>query len=244
MNEIGYIKAFRKIEEDPIICKDNDYFRVWFYLLFNATHKSMEVIFDGQVIILKPGQLITGRKSIANICKIKSESKVQRILNTFQKNEKIEQQTCSKNRLITIKKWEDYQINEQQMNNKRTTNEQRVNTNNNVKKDNNNYSLNNITNIFEFVEMAFGRTLSSPEYELISTWEDNEVTRYAIRETVLNRVSNLKYTNSIIEFYKQNNIKSLDDIKSNERKYKHQDLDCDKQQFTELFDYDWLNEHE
>ena len=90
--------------------------------------------------MLKPGQLITGRKSIALALHI-DESKVERILKSLKSEQQIEQQTSSKNRLISITNWEFYQQseqqNEQQVNNKRTTSEQQVNTNKNIKNDKN-----------------------------------------------------------------------------------------------------------
>lgn len=138
----GWICLHRKILENPIICKDNDYFVVWCYLLLSATHEKLTVIFKGKKIILKAGQLITGRKSIAEKFNI-SESKVQRILKNFEIEQQIEQQTSSKKRLITILNWDKYQNIEQQIeqrvNNKRTTNEQQMNTNNNE-------TINNIYN--------------------------------------------------------------------------------------------------
>jgi hypothetical protein len=131
----GWISTYRKILDNPIVCKDSDYFAVWMYLLLNATHKESPAIFNKNKVVLKIGQLITGRKIIAEKFNI-SESKVQRILKTFEIEQQIEQQTCSQNRLITIVNWNEYQISEQQIeqrvNNERTTNEQRVNTNNNI----------------------------------------------------------------------------------------------------------------
>jgi len=130
----GFIIIHRKILDNPVVCKDNDYFRVWLYLLLNVSHKTHTAIFNGEKIILNPGQLITGRKSISGKCNV-SESKVQRILKSFEIEQQIKQQTTNKNRLITVLNWCKYQFNEQQgeqqVNNKRTTNEQQVNTNNN-----------------------------------------------------------------------------------------------------------------
>jgi len=132
----GWIKIHRKILDNPIICKDSDYLAVWIYLLLNATHKEMPALFKGEKITLKPGQLITGRKSIADKLKI-SESKIFRIINEYKSEQQIEQQTSNKNSLITIVNWDKYQQSEQQietqMNNKRTTTEQQVNTNKNDK---------------------------------------------------------------------------------------------------------------
>ena len=47
------------------------------------------------------------------------------------------------------------------------------------------------------------------EIDLISTWEDNELTRYAIKQTVLNRATSLKYTQAILNSYKAKGITSV-----------------------------------
>lgn len=122
----GWIKIHRQILENPIICKDSDYLAVWIYLLLNATHKEIPALFKGEKILLQPGQLITGRKSISEKLKI-SESKIYRVINEYKSEHQIEQQTSNKNSLITIVNWNKYQQkeqqNEQQKNNKRTTTE-------------------------------------------------------------------------------------------------------------------------
>jgi len=134
----GFIKYYRKILDNPIICKDSEHFAIWSYLLLNATHTEQEKMFNGQKITLKKGQLITSRKSVSDQFNI-SESKCERVFKLFKNEQMIEQQTCSKNRLITIVKWNDYQSseqqNEQQLNNKWTTTEQQVDTNNKDKKE-------------------------------------------------------------------------------------------------------------
>lgn len=136
----GFIKYYRKILDNPIICKDSEHFAIWSYLLLNATHTEQEKMFNGQKITLKKGQLITSRKSVSEQFNI-SESKCERVFKLFKNEQMIEQQTCSKNRLITIVKWNDYQSseqqNEQQLNNKWTTTEQQVDTNNKDKKEKN-----------------------------------------------------------------------------------------------------------
>lgn len=138
--ENGYIKSYRSIIEKPWYSK-SEYFHLWHHLLYSATYKEMEVFFNNTVLKLKPGQLITGRKSLSKDTGI-NESKIERILNYFEKIEhQIEQQKTNKNRLITVLNWHKYQSceqqNEQQTNNGRTTTEQQLNTNKNDKKDNN-----------------------------------------------------------------------------------------------------------
>lgn len=160
----GWIKIYRKILDNPIICKDSDYLSIWIYLLLNATHKEIPAIFNGEKIILKPGQLITGRKSISKQLKI-SESKTYRVINALKSEHQIEQQTSNKSSLITIVAWEKYQNSEQQnelqMNNKRTTTEQQLNTNKNVKNNKNERSINKKQKSFDdvFKENNFPKEL-------------------------------------------------------------------------------------
>lgn len=138
MDNTGWIKLYREILNNPIVCKDADHFAIWNYLLLSATHKSYDVVFGKDRITLQAGQLITGRKVIADKFKI-NETKVQRILKAFENAQQIEQQTSNKNRLITIVNWATFQSNEQQeeqqVNNRCTTDEQQVNTNKNDKKE-------------------------------------------------------------------------------------------------------------
>ena len=128
----GYIKLHRKLLENPVVTKDAEHMAIWIYLLLKATHKETKAIVGGKEITLQPGQLITGRNRIASDLNINS-SKVQRVLELFEKCENIEQQMNNQNRVITIRKWVDYQNSEQQLNNNRTTTEQQLNTNNNNK---------------------------------------------------------------------------------------------------------------
>lgn len=136
----GWIKLHRSLLDNPVVCKDSDYMTVWIYILLNATHKKHNVIFNKEKISLMPGQLLTGRKSISEKLNM-SESKVQRILKSFENEQQIEQQMSNQNRLISIVKWSEYQDseqrNEQQVNNERTASEQPVNTNKNEKKEKN-----------------------------------------------------------------------------------------------------------
>lgn len=131
MAEIGYIKLWRQMRENPTVYKDADHIAVWVELLFLAQFHPHDASFGGERITLQPGQLITGRRKLAEKLGV-SESKVQRILKCFENEHMIEQQTSSQCRLISICSWDKYQTSEQpfkhQMNNDRTTSEQRVNT--------------------------------------------------------------------------------------------------------------------
>jgi len=153
----GWVKLHRKILENPVVCKDSEYFSIWIYLILNATHSTYKVLFAGSQIELKSGQLITGRKSISEKFNI-DESKVQRVLKTLEIEQQIKQQTSNKNRLITILNWDTYQQIEQQdtqqLNNNCTTTEQQLNTNKNVKNINNGNNVKNVKQIKDIVASA------------------------------------------------------------------------------------------
>lgn len=131
----GFIALHRKMLDNPIVCKDAEHLALWVYLLLQATHKQMDVVFGGNRFTLQPGQLLTGRTKLVEETGI-NRSKIERILKTFENEQQIEQQTSTKNRVITILSWHKYQFseqqNEQQVSNKRATSEQQVSTNNNV----------------------------------------------------------------------------------------------------------------
>jgi hypothetical protein len=133
LEKIGYIKIHRCLLDNPISKKPN-YAWLWIVLLLKANHKPNKFMWNNEIIIIREGQLITGRKQLAIETGI-SESSVDRILNFFENEHQIEQQKTNKFRLITVINWKDYQQNNIKTNNKRTTNEQQVDTNKNDKND-------------------------------------------------------------------------------------------------------------
>ena len=176
----GWIKIHRKILENPIVCKDSDYLAVWIYLLLNATHKEFPALFKGKKIILKKGQLITGRKSIAEQLNI-SESKVKRILVELENDQQIDRQRSNKNSLVSILNWDKYQETDQedgqQMDSKWTASDQQMTTNKNVKnvkneRNNNIYAKANKRKYGEYQNVL----LKDEELQLLkqehSNWED------------------------------------------------------------------------
>lgn len=104
----GYIKLYRKLLDNPVACRDADHFAVWCYLLLCAAHADVPAIFGEKPITLRPGQLITGRRSIAGRFQI-PDWKVQRILKCFEIEKLIVQVFGGWNRLITVVNWAQYQ---------------------------------------------------------------------------------------------------------------------------------------
>lgn len=124
----GWIKLMRTVLDKPIVMKSTAHFVIWTVILLRAASAPYPKLFKGKEIMLKPGQLITGRKQLADMFGDLNESKVQRVLKDLESEQLIEQQTSSKNRLITVKNWKKYQASEQQ-------NEQQVNTYKNNKEE-------------------------------------------------------------------------------------------------------------
>lgn len=127
----GWIKLHRCLLHNPIVMKDADHLAVWCYILLEATHQEYPKLFNGKKIMLQPGQLITGRKVIAETLGVQ-ESKVKRILIEFESDQQIDRQRGNKSSLISIKNWDKYQGDDQQvdqqMTNKWPTDDQQVTT--------------------------------------------------------------------------------------------------------------------
>lgn len=128
----------------------------------------------------------------------------------------------------------------QPKNNQKTTKKQ---PNNNVNEnDNENVNVNdNINtsssnNIYSYLEDNLGRTLNGAEIELATAWANEynwEKIEYAIKETLMARANNLKYTDAILRNIKD---KSNDELYSKPKEEDEEEI--------EMPDYDWLNESE
>lgn len=144
----GYISVHRTLM-DKSYYNRSQYVHLWLHLLLKANHTGKNRIWNGREIIIKPGQLLTGRIVLSEETGI-PQSTIEKILNFFEKNKQVEQQKNSRNRIITIVSWHKFQkrnnkitSEEQQKDNQGTTKEQPRNTNNN---DNNDNNVNNDNN--------------------------------------------------------------------------------------------------
>jgi len=136
----GFILLHRKSLDNPALHSNPARWSVWTHLLMYATHKAMQKEFMGHTIVLKPGQLITGRKYLSEETGI-SQTSVERILKWLESEHQIGQQKSSQNRIISILNWDKYQISGQesgqQADNKRAAGGQQADTYNNVNNANN-----------------------------------------------------------------------------------------------------------
>ncbi len=87
---------------------------------------------NGKIILIKEGQLLTGRKQLSEATGI-AESTIEDILRVFETEEQIRQQKTTKYRLITIVNWKDYQ----ESDSKPTAARQQADTNKNEKNEKN-----------------------------------------------------------------------------------------------------------
>lgn len=128
----GWVKLYRKALDNPIVCKDAEHLAIWIYLLLSATHTPIERVFNGEKIILQPGQLIRCTATISSKLRV-SNSKVNRVLKCFESDKQIERLTKRHGTLFTLLNWSDYQANEkpneEQMEDQWKTNERPVETN-------------------------------------------------------------------------------------------------------------------
>ena len=90
----------------------------------------------------------------------------------------------------------------------------------------------NTTDIYSLFEQELGRTLSSFEYEIINKWIEKGISedtiKRALKEAILNGVTNFKYIDKIIYDWSKNNVKQIKK----------------KETLEDLFDYDWLDDNE
>ena len=86
-----------------------------------------------------------------------------------------------------------------------------------------------------------GFVLSPIHYEEVSTWEDTELTRYAIKEAVLKNIYTIKYISTVLNAYKQNNIKTVQQAQEHEARRGKSYEQPKKKDYRDVLD-EWLAE--
>ena len=90
---------------------------------------------------------------------------------------------------------------------------------NNTSINNHSYYSSYSKSLSQMIEENFGRPISPIEYEEISTWEDTDLTRYAIKEAVLNGVYSIKYISKVLYQWKQKNIKTVQEAQKDSQEF-------------------------
>lgn len=94
--------------------------------------------------------------------------------------------------------------------------------------------------IFSIFENEIGRPLSPMEYEQIKEWINSgnsiELITCALKEAVINGVSNFRYIDTILNDWRKKGYKNKEDIVKDRENYRN------KKSKVEIFDTDWLND--
>ena len=101
--------------------------------------------------------------------------------------------------------------------------------------------------IFQYIEKEFGRTLGSIEIQIINAWLESNISedliKEALKEAVLNGVTNLKYMDTILYEWGKDGVKTVDDVEKRRKKRRNykdktQDIDMD------IVDWNWFDDEE
>ena len=101
--------------------------------------------------------------------------------------------------------------------------------------------------IFQYIEKEFGRTLGSIEIQIINAWLESNISedliKEALKEAVLNGVTNLKYMDTILYEWGKDGVKTVEDVEKRRKmrrnyKDKTQDIDMD------IVDWNWFDDDE
>lgn len=104
----------------------------------------------------------------------------------------------------------------------------------------NNIIYNNINNnnIYDFLQKELGRTLSSAEIEKVKEWEDNELTRYAVKVAILNGAYTINYIDAIIYNWQKLGIKSVSQAQEETKRHRDKKISKKIDHNPEWFDVD------
>ena len=204
--------------------------------MLKATHKDRKQVIGLQIVDLKNGQFVFGRKKASEELKMK-ESTIYKYMNLLKELQMIDVKSNNKFSVVSIEKWENYQTNEIKNNSKRTTEEQQRNTNKNVKNVNNNIykEIENFTNNEKLIE-------SITEFIDYRKSKKKDLTDLALKK-ILNKFKEWQYTeeeciesinNSIMNGW--TGVFELKDRKPKQTKQEYIEIDVDKltkEQYTQ-----------
>jgi hypothetical protein len=126
MSNAGYFLVYRRlfdheIAENPLVVA------LWIKLLADASYEDKDVWWDGKVIQIKRGQLITSILKLSSWLRL-AQGTTKRHLNALQKIGQIDIKTTNKYTVISIRNYNKYQINREQNENKLITNREQTET--------------------------------------------------------------------------------------------------------------------
>ncbi len=213
----GFIKIHRRMLKWEWY-KDTNTKVLFLHCLLKANWK------DGrfQGIEVPRGSFVTSLSTLSEELSSKEQTFTVQNVRTSLKHLTLTGELTSKNyskyRIITVNKYNEYQVANIVPNNQLTNSQQATNkhlTTIEEKKE----IYNTYNTIYAYTEKQFGRVLSATEKEEITKWPDTELTMYAIKQAMLYGKSNVKYVSKIIEAYGRENIQTVQQAQRREREY-------------------------
>ena len=111
----------------------------------------------------------------------------------------------------------------------------------NIVKESNEEDIKIDNSVFSIFENELGKLLSSMQIEKIKEWivtyKNEELIIAALREAVMNGVSNFNYIDAILNEWNKKGYKTKEDILKDKNNYKEK-----KKCNIEIYDMDWLND--
>ena len=92
--------------------------------------------------------------------------------------------------------------------------------------------------LYDFLQKELGRTLSSTEIEKVREWEDNELTRYAVKTAILNGAYTINYIDAIIYNWQKLGIKSVSQAQEETKRHRDKKISKKIEHKPEWFDDD------
>jgi len=165
----GYIFLHRKTQKHWVFERP-EYLKAWIQMLFDATHQDYEVLVGNQLVRLKRGQFIFGRKAFSKKTGL-SERSVRTLINRLKKSQMIDQQTTNKFSIISILNYDDYQTGVHQTSSKRPTGDQQATTNNN---NNNNNNISAAPELLEVEQYFHDKNCLELAEEFFEYWSERD----------------------------------------------------------------------
>lgn len=121
----GWIKIHRRLLESGF-WNDSYAVHLWVHLLLHASYEPRKTFFNGKIVQLKVGQLITGRKKLSQETGI-SEQIIRKWLDLFEINQQLTIEKTNAGSCISILNFKFYQQDNQRSTTKLTNNQPTVN---------------------------------------------------------------------------------------------------------------------
>lgn len=106
----GYIKLYRQLQECWVWNADEKFSKgqAWVDLLLTANHKDKKILFDGELITIGRGQILTSLRKLSNKW-CWSINTTKRFLNLLENDNMLIRRSDSKSTLLTIVNYENFQ---------------------------------------------------------------------------------------------------------------------------------------